>query len=184
MCLAVKFFCFLISSVSIFFLCYSLLFFSYSILAGGLVGKQLPAKKEGKGNNESTLHLLVTSGEGKMKNVSMQFHSIPVSGLLRQTVLLASGQGILCPRQAEPGTMRRLRAQSREAREVLAALISVRLKENNPVPSCTPPGISTNCILERREEKVLRKMTALCSQGTSVGTTTKLSACGKVVSSE
>ena len=75
-------------------------------------------------------------------------------------------------------------AQSRESQEVLAALISVRLKENNPVPSCAPWGISTNCILERRERKVFRKMTSLCAQGTSVGTTTKLSACGKVVSSE
>lgn len=80
------------------------------------MGKQLPAKKEEKGNNESILHLLVTSGEEKMKNISIRFHSIAVSGLLRQTVLLAPGQGILCPRQAEPDTMGRLRAQPRAER--------------------------------------------------------------------
>ena len=48
-----------------------------------------------------------------MKNISIRFHSIAVSGLLRQTVLLAPGQGILCPHQAEPGTMGRVRAQPR-----------------------------------------------------------------------
>ena len=51
-----------------------------------------------------------------MKNISMWFHSILVSDLLRQTVLLAPGQDIFYPRQAEPGTMGRLRAQSRAER--------------------------------------------------------------------
>ena len=186
LCLAVKFFCFLISSVSIFLSLFSHSVFLLLHLSWGSSGKAASCQKGGKGKqwkHSPSAGDIRGRKDEKYKHV-ISFHS--GVGLTETDSPLGprSGHLISSPGWARYNGEIKSPVQSREAREVLAALISVRLKENNPVPSCALPGISTNCILERREEKVFRKMTALCSWGTSVDTTTKLSACGKAVSSE
>lgn len=180
LCLALKFFCLLISSVSIFL---SLLFCSVFLLlhlSWWSSGKAASCQKRGKGkqwkHSPSAGDIRGRKDEKNKRVIS--FHS--GVRLTAADVLLVPGQGILCPRQAEPGVMGRLRAQPRpeQLRQSGSSYHCQTAGKQPSPPVCTTRNLK-NRVLERREGEAFWEMTAPCGRGTS-----KLSACGKVVSSE